>query len=199
MAWNELAGGPKPASHFKTKGNMERKKESIAEQIVFNMRKRPFIQWLEKIPDNDDSLGCYNNRDDFIQMTYPHTFDKPAQFWRVLFHELAHSTQHPGRLNRKPTRFTPWHYAIEEVVAELASITLIREVGLADAEVEEESMDYINGYLNEFPEFMQPEVVGLAAKLAHLAAEYILGRKPLSKVTIDRKENVSESNHGGRE
>jgi len=175
---------------------MERKKESIAEQIVFKMRKRPFIQWMEKIPDNDDSLGRYNNRDDFIQMTYPHTFDKPGQFWRVLFHELAHSTQHPGRLNRRPGRVTAPHYAMEELVAELTSMTLIREVGLADAELETESIDYLNHYINQFEEDAQPAVVFWATQHAQRAAEDILGRKPILKVTLDRKENVSESNHG---
>ena len=56
-----------------------------------------------------------------IQMPYLSDFDTVQDYYRTLFHEYAHSTGSPDRLNRTlGTKFGSKTYAFEELIAEMA-------------------------------------------------------------------------------
>ncbi|MFY7926990.1 MAG: ArdC family protein, partial [Aquidulcibacter sp.] len=65
----------------------------------------------------------YSKAADFIQMPLREAFRDGSQYWATLAHEAAHASRHETRLNRDfgQTRFGDAGYALEELVAELAS------------------------------------------------------------------------------
>jgi len=55
-------------------------------------------------------------------------------FYSTLFHEMAHWTGHPSRLNRElSNRFGDDAYAMEELIAELASAFLCADLTITNA------------------------------------------------------------------
>lgn len=66
-----------------------------------------------------------------IQMPYMADFETAQDYYRTLFHEYAHSTGSPERLNRKiGTGFGTKDYAFEELVAEWGATFLSAESGI---------------------------------------------------------------------
>lgn len=79
----------------------------------------------------DDSEAKYIFSVDLIGMPPFGTFDSASAFYGTLFHELAHWTGHPSRLNRDLSkRFTKLAYAGEELIAELAAAFLCAEFSI---------------------------------------------------------------------
>ena len=69
--------------------------------------------------------------------------------YSTVFHEIAHSTSHPSRLNRleKTTSFGSESYGKEELVAELTSCVLVNHCGLETPSSFRNSAAYIQGWL----------------------------------------------------
>lgn len=77
---------------------------------------------------------CYEVRADRVNMPPASAFDGNYEAWAsVLLHECSHATGHPGRLARLhlDTKFGSPDYAREELRAELASVFLHSQLGLA--------------------------------------------------------------------
>jgi antirestriction protein ArdC len=118
--------------------------------------------------------ACYAPFLDRVQMPLIGQFDSSELYYGTLFHELAHSTGHESRLARQnwsEVTFGDSSYALEELVAEIASAFLAVEVGL---ELElEQSAAYIGGWLKALKNDKQ--LVVKAAAAAAKATAHILG------------------------
>jgi antirestriction protein ArdC len=73
---------------------------------------------------HDGSNACYSPSQDKVSMPNKESFRDSEYYYRTLFHELAHSTGHESRLDRKLTVTDKESYAKEELVAELATAML---------------------------------------------------------------------------
>lgn len=106
---------PKPAD--------DQNKMPIAEAIIQNYPSpQPKINF-----GGDEAYYTF----DRIQMPYLSDFETVNDYYRVLFHELSHSTGHPKRLARKfGTKFGSKDYAFEELVAEFGATFLSAEAGI---------------------------------------------------------------------
>lgn len=91
--------------------------------------------------------ACYNFAGDFIQMPRREQFAVP-EFYDTLFHELAHWTEHPARLNwdrKKPEN----SYALGELIAELGACYLAGELGLPLTETLPNHAAYLQSWLDK--------------------------------------------------
>ncbi len=86
------------------------------------------------------------------------TFIDADSYYKVLFHELAHSTGHKDRLNRKTllevNKWGDTTYAKEELVAEISAMYIVGLLGLEPKDNESNSQAYIKGwckYLEDKP------------------------------------------------
>jgi antirestriction protein ArdC len=148
---------------------------SEAEQIVSNMLKRPEIR-------NGGARACYLPSLDRVDMPKPESFRSGQEYYCVLFHELAHSTGHQDRLNRKGVSGTEgeWSafgstpYAKEELVAEMGAAFLCGQVGIVERTIDN-SAAYIAAWLARVRD--DRKLVVHAAAQAQKAADYILGRQ----------------------
>ena len=87
---------------------------------------------------------------DFVNMPRLESFVDTDSYYKVLFHELAHSTGHSSRLNRKSltevNKFGSEVYAKEELVAEISSMYMVGLLGLEPKENDTNSQAYIKGW-----------------------------------------------------
>jgi antirestriction protein ArdC len=116
----------------------------------------------------------YSKSADFIQMPLREAFRDESQFWATLAHEQSHATRHPSRLNRDfgQTRFGDAGYALEELVAELASAFIGATIGLPADHIEDHA-SYIGGWLKALGD--NPSAFLTAASKAQAAADWVLG------------------------
>jgi antirestriction protein ArdC len=96
-------------------------------------------------------------------------------FYSTLLHELSHWTGAESRLDRKDgmkSRFGDESYAMEELVAELASCFLSIQLQIAH-EPHADSAKYLNGWMKALQGDMR--AFSSAASKAQAAADYLLG------------------------
>lgn len=141
-----------------------------AEQIIEDMQFKPVIQY-------GGGRAAYSPTLDKITLPPKEAFTSSEAFYNVLYHELAHSSGHSTRLNRKgvtePTYFGSHDYSQEELVAELSASMLC---GVAGIELTiENSAAYISGWLSVLRK--DKKCLVLAAAQAQKAADYILGKE----------------------
>ncbi len=141
------------------------------EVIIQNMPKRPLIRTTSDDP-------YYHSVEDYINMRDINDFVANEDYYDVLFHELAHSTGHPSRLNRKEiadhSKFGSVPYSIEELTAEMTSCFLKSHAGIPDATLKN-SVAYIQGWLKVLKS--DRKFIVYAAAQAQRAADYILNLK----------------------
>jgi antirestriction protein ArdC len=116
----------------------------------------------------------YSKAADTIQMPPREAFRDGSQFWATLAHEMSHMTRHESRLNRDfgQTRFGDAAYALEELVAELASAFIGAHIGLSADHLEDHA-SYIGGWLKALGD--NPSAFLTAASKAQAAADWVLG------------------------
>ena len=116
----------------------------------------------------------YSKSADYIQMPPREAFRDGSQFWATLAHEASHATRHETRLNRDfgQTRFGDAAYALEELVAELASAFIGAHIGLPADHIEDHA-SYIGGWLKALGD--NPSAFLTAASKAQAAADWVLG------------------------
>ena len=93
--------------------------------------------------DCEENYGDYYvGATDTIHLSYPVDFLKgedasqTAHYFRILFHELAHWTGNPHRLNRRHSNApSSLSWAKEELTAELTAAFLLSEFGIAENSV----------------------------------------------------------------
>ncbi|HCP63423.1 MAG TPA: antirestriction protein [Hyphomonadaceae bacterium] len=115
----------------------------------------------------------YSKAADFIQMPLREAFRDGSQYWATLAHETAHASRHETRLNRDfgQTRFGDAGYALEELVAELASAFIGATIGLPADHLEDHAA-YIDGWLKALSD--NPSAFLTAASKAQAAADWVL-------------------------
>ncbi|MCZ8281162.1 MAG: zincin-like metallopeptidase domain-containing protein [Aquidulcibacter sp.] len=115
----------------------------------------------------------YSKAADYIQMPLREAFRDGSQYWATLAHETAHASRHETRLNRDfgQTRFGDAGYALEELVAELASAFIGAQIGLPADHLEDHAA-YIDGWLKSLGD--NPSSFLVAASKAQAAADWVL-------------------------
>lgn len=120
----------------------------------------------------------YNPSQDAVQMPNRCDFQTAHGYYSTLFHEFAHSTGHPLRLDRKEkfahAGFGSKGYAEEELLAEFSAGFLCAEAGISNDRLIENQAAYIANWLNVLKG--DSRVAIFAAQRAQKAADYILGR-----------------------
>ena len=84
----------------------------------------------------NQSRAYYSLRQDYIGMPERERFAEGGEYYRTAFHEAAHATGHESRLDRQTLQkgvdagFGSKAYAYEELVVEMASMMISRELGI---------------------------------------------------------------------
>jgi antirestriction protein ArdC len=119
----------------------------------------------------------YSPPTDRITLPSREMFESAEEEIATTYHELAHSTAHEKRLNRKSiTEAAPFGspvYSFEEILAEMAAAYLCAEAGISPAVIENAAA-YIRGWLKQLRN--DRRMVARAAAQAQHAADYVLGR-----------------------
>ncbi|MBF5094237.1 DUF1738 domain-containing protein [Azospirillum sp. INR13] len=116
----------------------------------------------------------YSPQHDYVQVPPPQAFFEPVNWHRTALHEGAHATGHPSRLNRDLSgSFGSRKYALEELVAEIASAYLCAALGIVPTV---RHADYIGSWLDVLR--ADDHAILRAASAASKAADYLLGLMP---------------------
>jgi antirestriction protein ArdC len=148
--------------------------EPIAEcdRIVAGMPSPPAIN------HNGSNRAYYRQATDSVHMPERHRFPKQEEYYSTLFHELAHSTGHSSRLNRKTLTeydgFGGQNYSREELVAEMGAAFLCGMAGIENQTIDN-SASYVASWLQALKADKRLAVT--AAAQAQKAADYILDNK----------------------
>jgi antirestriction protein ArdC len=133
----------------------------------------------------------YRRGDDLVQLPKPEAFSSREHYYSTQFHELAHATGHPSRLNRfeelaNSGGFGSPSYAREELVAEMTAAMICGVLGIDPVKVEaispageEELLASSAAYLQHWIGVLQEDsrALVIAAARAQKAADYILRRQ----------------------
>jgi antirestriction protein ArdC len=142
----------------------------IGEEIVKNMPLPPEISHARSNP-------CYRLKADKVVIPPMEDFSLPDHYYSTLFHELAHATGHPSRLNRlvlsDGSHFGSASYSQEELVAEITCCFLCNETSILQNTLDD-SASYIGNWLNTLEN--NKMMLFRAAGQAQKAADYILGK-----------------------
>lgn len=143
----------------------------ICEEIINNYKDKPKYEL-------NCSAAYYMPAKDIVRMPSITQFDCPEGYYNTFFHELAHSTGHEKRLNRKElrefNRFGDENYSKEELIAEMTACFLCSEAGIENV-IFDNSVSYINGWLKKLKE--NPNWLFQSASAAQKAADYILQKQ----------------------
>ncbi len=116
----------------------------------------------------------YHLQHDYVQVPPPQSFFEPVNWHRTALHELGHSTGHPARLGRDLSgAFGSRKYAVEELVAEIASAFLCAALGIVPTV---RHADYIGAWMDVLRN--DDHAIVRAASQASKAADYLLGLLP---------------------
>lgn len=156
-----------------------------AERVIENMPNCPSFQ-------HGGDQACYIPMFDMVRMPPKNKFQSEEHYYSTLFHELAHSTGHKSRLNRKgitglgdgDTSNAKINYSFEELVAEIAALFLCGRIGINNVVIEQNAA-YVNNWLKALQN--DHKMVVKAASKAQKAAEFILGEYD------DQSDNEAEA------
>lgn len=139
------------------------------EATINGMQNKPAI-------NHEGSAAYYQPSTDNVYMPKKESFQDESFYYSVLFHELAHSTGHEKRLDRKQAfmnNFGSEKYSKEELCAEMTAAFLCN-VHQIETTIDN-SVAYIQSWLKKLKD--DPKMVVLAAAQAQKAADYILNVK----------------------
>jgi antirestriction protein ArdC len=140
-----------------------------AEVLATSMSNPPFVE-------ERGSEAWYHPERDVVRIPKIGWYETIDSYYATLFHELAHATGHPKRLNRAgvtdKVHFGSEGYSKEELVAELTSAFCCATVAL-DNSLIDDSASYIHGWLSVLK--ADPKVLVYAAAQAQKATDYIKG------------------------
>lgn len=103
----------------------------------------------------------------------PKQFNEVAGGWSTIAHEMIHSTGHSTRLDR-PLKQERHEYSYEELIAELGSLFLCTELGLATDDSKEQSAAYCASWAKVLKS--NPDWVWKASAEASRAAAFVMER-----------------------
>jgi antirestriction protein ArdC len=122
-----------------------------------------------------EAKAYYRPIGDFVNMPALVSFESAHAYYATLFHELAHWTGAPQRLNRtKGKRFGDREYAYEELVAELSGAFVCAEFGIDN---HEQNAAYLASWLKGLTELLEANdrAIVSAAADASRAVEFMRG------------------------
>lgn len=138
------------------------------EDVIANMPNKPTIR-------KNGTNAYYQPTIDIVVVTSLKKCKSNEAYYSTLFHELAHSTGHESRLNRKELLnsdgFGSVTYAKEELTAEMTAAFLGAITGIGQATIDN-SAAYIEGWLKALKN--DKTLVIKAAAQAQRAADYIM-------------------------
>lgn len=145
-----------------------------AEEIVAAMPQRPSL-----IEAPWGTRAFYSSAVDEVHVPALGRFQLAEDYYRTLFHELAHATGHASRLNRETmTRhglFGDEVYSREELVAEMGAAFVGMEAGIV-TDSHEQSAAYLQNWLIQLKSSDHRRWIVQAASQAARAADFILGQ-----------------------
>lgn len=168
--------GNKPQSRFAT-GDVEDVVIDTPENIINNYIKTEGITLRQKATN----IASYSPQLDVIEIPPKESFllkTNIACYYSTFFHEIAHSTGHEKRLNRRFGEKGTDSYAFEELVAELTASMLCHETGVSEYNrknydvQEDNTAAYLVGWLRYFES--NTSAIIQAASLADKARDYVL-------------------------
>lgn len=119
----------------------------------------------------------YTPATDAITLPEKHLFKSVADYYGTAFHEAAHSTGHPSRLNRPGIAdfdgFGSHQYSREELVAEMTAAIVAGVVGVDTPATFDNHAAYLKNWLKALAD--DPQALVWAAGRAEKAADLILG------------------------
>jgi antirestriction protein ArdC len=117
------------------------------------------------------SQAFYSPSGDYISVPLKASFESLDEFYGTCFHELCHWSEHPNRLNwsRKEKDNT---YALGELVAEIGSCYLCRELGVPTSDDLSNHIAYLGNWLQAMRN--DPRFIFVASGQASKAADFIL-------------------------
>ncbi|HTV49183.1 MAG TPA: ArdC-like ssDNA-binding domain-containing protein [Phycisphaerae bacterium] len=129
---------------------------------------------------------------DKVLIPEPTRFVSPEAYYATLFHELAHSTGHFTRLDRKdgmkPTGHETPEYVREELIAEMSAAYLCARAGIQPATIENQAA-YIGSWIKVLRGNNRLAVV--AAGAAQKAADWITGQHGAAVATEQQPEAIA--------
>lgn len=132
-----------------------------------------------KVIDGGDRAS-YSPPLDQVRMPLKGQFESPEAYYATKFHELAHSTGHTDRLNRKElndiTVFDIDEYSKEELVAEMAAAMLCGVATIDNERTITNTKAYIQGWIAKLQD--DKKLLVSAAGQAQKAADYVQGITP---------------------
>ena len=128
----------------------------------------------------------YSPSIDTVTMPPQDKFDSVDSYQGTLLHELGHATGHANRTNRVGVSGmrTEETYAREELVAELTSVFMAAETGIAFDDVNHAA--YIGSWLEALKK--DKNEIYRAAKEAGQASDYMIDHAIESEITIERDQ-----------
>lgn len=158
-----------------------------AARIIEAMPQRPSIR-------HDEPSAFYAPARNYVNLPKPETFNTPADYYAVAFHELTHATGHETRLDRAGVAgshalapFGSGDYSREELIAELGSAFLCAEAGIGSTF--ENSAAYLQGWLDVLK--ADSRLIVTAASAAQRAADFILNRQDTSDTQAEGATQVA--------
>lgn len=132
----------------------------------------------------------YRPAADEVHMPDRNMFDAVGHYYATLFHELAHATGHPSRLNREGiTAVAPFGspiYSKEELVAEMGSAYLCGHAGIDAPPLVENTAAYLASWISKLRG--DSKLVIQAASAAQKAADWILNGAGVEGSSNDKGE-----------
>jgi antirestriction protein ArdC len=123
----------------------------------------------------ESSQAYYKPKADSVNMPLLKQFVTPAKYYSTFFHELAHSTGHETRLNRKEVAttiiFGSCDYGTEELTAELTAAFICAENGISNENSEANSIAYLKNWMRTIK--ADKKMFIMAAARANKAAKFI--------------------------
>jgi antirestriction protein ArdC len=155
------------------------------DRIIENMPNCPTMT-------HEQARAFYRPVTDTVNMPKHELFDGDAEYYSTCFHELAHSTGHTSRLNRKEVMdgnsFASHDYSIEELVAEMTAVFLCNHIGIESTF--DNSVAYLSSWLKRLKD--DTKMLITASGRAQKAFDYILNESPESPETENDENNKTE-------
>lgn len=113
---------------------------------------RQYVETAGASVHDGGDVACYVPSLDIIKMPNSEAFKDTESWSATLLHETIHWTGHKSRLDRSMnTDSTSAEYGLEELVAELGSVLLCAELGVA-REPRDEAASYLKAWLRRMKE-----------------------------------------------
>lgn len=137
----------------------------------------------------------YRPSEDAIYLPVREHFFSLGGYFGTAFHEVAHSTSHPSRLNRTLGKeFGDDGYAKEELIAEIASTLICVDLGLSGDDLLLENHEaYVQNWISDLKE--KPSILFSSIQSAQKTADYVLETAEVEKLREAIQEQRPEDRY----